>query len=135
MKYPVDHIERPRLPWRTDDGSRMTECGYAAGKVSTVTREEFHKRLKEFGPQRLALLTCMTCMQTAQRWATWEEDPRQAVDREISWEGCGRFRADQRGTRLMNELNAIALLIQRHRQEFDWLLFEAAPAVKEDANG
>lgn len=129
MKEPVDHIERPRLPWRSDDESWMTECGYSVLKVKTITRDAFAKRLKEYGQQRTAILTCMTCIQTAQRWATWAEDPRQAVDREIAWEGCGRYSQDQRGARLRNELKAIAVLIEKHREEFDWLLFDVANAV------
>lgn len=133
MKEPVDHIERPRLPWRSDDESWMTECGYSVLKVKTITREAFAKRLKEYGQQRTAILTCMTCIQTAQRWSTWNEDPRQALDREIAWEGSGRYNQDTRGTRLRNELRAIELLINRHREEFDWILFEVASVVDLEA--
>jgi hypothetical protein len=90
MKEPVDHIERPRLPWRSDAETALTECGYEAVKVKTLTRSEFARRLKEYGEQRMAILTCMTCMQTARRWSSWDEDPRQAMHREIEWEGrCG----------------------------------------------
>ncbi len=32
MKEPVDHILRPKLPWRTGEGA-ITECGYDAAKV------------------------------------------------------------------------------------------------------
>lgn len=133
MKEPVDHIERPRLPWRSDDESWMTECGYSVLKVKTITREAFAKRLKEYGQQRTAILTCMTCIQAAQRWSTWKEDPRQALDREIAWEGCGRYSRDERGTRLRNELRAIELLINRHREEFDWILFEVSTVVDLEA--
>jgi hypothetical protein len=31
MKEPVDHILRPALPWRGDEGA-ITECGYDANK-------------------------------------------------------------------------------------------------------
>lgn len=36
MKQPVDHILRPSLPWRTDPP--MTECGYDASTVTTLTQ-------------------------------------------------------------------------------------------------
>ena len=115
MKDPVDHIERPRLPWRSKDDAAMTECGLAAVKVKTLTRSEFTRRLKEYGTQRTAPLTCMTCTQTAQRWVAWDDDPRQALHREIEWEG--RWGTD-RGVQLRDELRAIARLIESHHGEF-----------------
>lgn len=119
MKEPVDHIERPRLPWRGGDGA-ITECGYDASKVKTLTRPEFIARLREFGAQRTALLTCMTCSDTARRWGTWDDDPRQALEREILWEHGGRWRArEDRGDMLLFELQAAAALIAAHRAEFD----------------
>lgn len=114
MKEPVDHILRPQLPWRTDAG--ITECGYDASKVKALTRVEFFARLKEMGQQRTALLTCMTCSDTASRWGTWDDDPRKAIDREIAWE-C-RWRSDDRGVRLRDELLAIAAMIAAHPDEF-----------------
>ena len=114
MKEPVDHIERPRLPWRSPDEPALTECGFAAVKVKTLTRSEFFRRLKEYGTQRTAVLTCWTCLEAARRWATWEDDPRQAMAREIQWEG----QREERGTHLRDELRAIALLIKAHPDEF-----------------
>src|ERR1041384_7038226 len=119
VKEPVDHIMRPRLPWRPSEAA-LTECGYDASKVKTITREEHLLRTKNYGRQRTAMLTCMTCMQTAERWSTWEEDPRDAVAREIQWES-GPFRKP-RGTRLLDELVTIAALIQAHPDEFQRLL-------------
>ncbi len=119
MKDPVDHILRPLLPWRTNDGA-MTECGLNAAKVSTLTREEFALRFKDYGQQRTAMTTCMTCSDTARRWGTWEDDPRRALEREINWEHGGGYRArTDRGDRLKSELLAIAGLIESHREEFD----------------
>jgi hypothetical protein len=115
MKEPVDHILRPRLPWRDGDG--ITECGYDASKVKTLTRAEFFERVKELGQQRTAMLTCMTCSDTAKRWGTWDDDPRKALEREIQWE-C-QWRRDDRGVRLRDELLAIAALVDLHREEFD----------------
>lgn len=126
MKDPVDHILRPRLPWRRpDDEGAITECGYDASKVKTLTRDEFFKREKDLGKQRAAMLTCMTCADTARRWGTWDDDPRFAVHRELEWEGAGgyyRYRRDDRGHRLKDELLAIAALIEAHREEFESLL-------------
>lgn len=144
MKEPVDHIARPRLPWRSSDAD-ITECGYDASKVKTVSRAEFSDRLKNLGQQRTAMLMCMTCSDTASRWSDWESDPRQALDREISWERGERYRArTDRGYRLHDELRAIAALIEAHREEFDahinsteqrraWLLLKDARATKTES--
>lgn len=141
MKEPVDHILRPRLPWRGDE-SAITECGYDASKVKTLTREEFFQRRKELGERRTAMLTCMTCSDTTRRWKTWEDDPRQALEREITWEWGGGYHArEDRGVRLRDELFAIASLIEAHRDEFaglvttteqrrEWLEKKAAHAAK-----
>ena len=144
MKDPVDHILRPLLPWRSSDGA-MTECGLNAAKVSALTREAFTARLKDYGQQRTAITTCMTCSDTARRWGTWEDDPRKALEREIAWEWGGGYRArNDRGDRLKNELLAIAALIDTHREEFDaavaaveqrseWLQRKAALGKKKPA--
>lgn len=123
MKEPVDHILRPQLPWRTDAG--ITECGFDASKVPTLTREQFAARLKDMGQQRTAMLTCMTCADTARRWGTWEDDPRQALSREIQWENpYGYRRSNDRGWRLHDELWAMASIVSEHRAAFDALVAE-----------
>ena len=121
MKEPVDHILRPSLPWRSPDEGAITECGYDASKVKTLTRDEFFQREKELGKQRTAMLTCMTCADTARRWGTWSDDPRLALDREITWERGAHYwrERNDRGERLKDELLAIAALIEAHRSEFD----------------
>ena len=120
MKEPVDHILRPSLPWRNE--AAITECGYDASKVKTLTRPEYVARFKDLGRQRCAILTCMTCADTAARWGTWDDDPRTALEREIAWEGAGRRWHEDRGQRLKDELIAIATLIETHRAEFDGLV-------------
>jgi hypothetical protein len=121
MKEPVDHIMRPRLPWRSID-EVVTECGFNVTKVKTLTREEYRARFKELGRQRMALLTCMTCMDTNARWGSWADDPRQAMLREIDWEmRWGRNVADHE-QRLKDELTAIAGLIEAHPEEFAHLI-------------
>jgi hypothetical protein len=118
MKEPVDHILRPRLPWRSEEAA-ITECGYDATKVKTLTRSQYSDRLKDLGQQRTAMLTCMTCSNTAGRWGAWDDDPRQALEREIMWEGTGRWSHQDRGQRLKDELIAIAELVEAHREEFE----------------
>lgn len=121
MKEPVDHIMRPRLPWRSAEDA-LTECGYDATKVKTLTREEYSARFKELGRQRIAILTCMTCMDTNARWASWADDPRQAMSREIDWEVRWGREINEHEQRLRDELFAIAGLIEAHPEEFEHLL-------------
>lgn len=117
MKEPVDHILRPKLPWRSE--AAITECGYDASQVKTLSRDQFRQRVKELGQQRTAMLTCMTCSQTAGRWGCWEDDPRQSIAREIDWERNGYYRrSENRGQRLRDELIVIADLIEEHKDEF-----------------
>ena len=133
MRDPVDHISRSHLPWR--DASNVTECGYDATKVKTISRAEYIQRLSEMGQQRCAMVTCMTCANTVQNWKTWGEDPRQALGREIEWERNGL--RDGRGVRLRDELIAIEAMLDTYKDEFrasvdaiarrrDWLEQKAA---------
>jgi hypothetical protein len=121
MKEPVDHILRPRLPWRAFEDA-ITECGYDATQVRTLTREAHDARLKELGRQRTAMLTCMTCLDTNARYAHWADDPRQAMSREIDWEIRWGREIRDREQHLKDELFAIAGLIEAHRDEFDQLV-------------
>ena len=121
MKDPVDHIVRPLLPWRSP-AAAITECGFDVAKVKTITRPEYDARLKELGYQRTAMLTCMTCADTSKRWTTWDDDPRRAIGREVHWESTEWGRSREHGTRLRDELIAIAALIEAHRQEFESIL-------------
>lgn len=117
MKEPVDHILRPRLPWRALEDA-LTECGLDA-EAKTLTREEFRARLKELGKQRTAMLTCMTCMEANARWGHWADDPRQAMQREIEWEVRWGREFKEHGQLLRDELTAIAAMIDAHRDEFE----------------
>lgn len=121
MKEPVDHILRPRLPWRSEEDA-ITECGYDAGKVKTLTREDYKARYKDLGRTRMAMLTCMTCMDTNARWASWADDPRQAMSREINWECPWGRDIPDREQRMRDELLAIAGLIEAHPDEFAQLI-------------
>lgn len=117
MRDPVDHVLRPNLPWRREIGA--TECGLDGSKVPTLTRDEFLARLKDYGSQRTALTTCMTCCTVAGNWKTWDDDPVSALGREIRSRAYGRL-GDLEEIRL--ELLAIAELVAAHREEFDELL-------------
>ena len=115
MNDPIDHILRPQLPWRFDAG--ITECGLNAAKAPTLTRDQYVKRRKDYGQQRTAMTVCMTCASTAQRWESWEQDPRKAIGREVEWET--HWSRSDRGDRLRDELLAVAALIESHRAEFE----------------
>ncbi len=115
MKEPVDHIERPVLPWRNPGETALTECGYKSAAVKTISRAEFMARFKEYGERRTAILTCMTCVDTARRWRDWDTSPIEMIAREIQWEG--RW-GKEHGHRFQHELRAMALLIAGHRSEF-----------------
>lgn len=120
MKEPVDHILRPRLPWRDQNEPAITECGYSSASVKTITREQYAARYKELGMQRCAMTTCMTCADTSKRWETWEQDPRQAVGREVEWE-CNKWRRE-RSCQLKDELESLADLAANHASEFAELI-------------
>lgn len=122
MKEPVDHILRPQLPWRDDPG--MTECGYDASKVATLTRDQYRDRVKDFGRHRAAMMTCMTCSGTYERWARWEDDPRRCIGLEVEWEcGSSYYQNADRGWRLHDELVAIAAIVKENRTAFDRRLY------------
>ena len=112
---PLDHIVRPSVPWRTSE-EFLTECGKEVREVRSITRDNFAVRLIEYGKTRTAMITCVTCYETASRWKAWEEDPVSALNREINWE------RKKREVRLRGELFAIAKLIEKHKEEFETLV-------------
>lgn len=111
-KIPLRHIERPPLPWQT---YRLTECGHDIAEFAEVlSRDEAVRQHKAMGHQRFGLITCMSCIGTANRWTTWDEDPVQRMGREFYM-----GRAPKAGDRFRRELLAIAALVDAHREEFD----------------
>jgi hypothetical protein len=115
----LTHIIRAKPPWRRDGD--LTECGRDPLTYRSISREEFDRRYSQLGQQRMALMSCMTCYETATRHATWERNPvacllRDAGDMRIYHTSHPRLIA------LRNELVAIAALIAAHRAEFDELL-------------
>ena len=128
MKEPVDHIARSILPWRPEE-STLTECGLVAASYPTITRDAYFARVKDLGKTRAAMLTCVTCAQTAERWKTWQDDPVDAMKRET-----GKYWRGQPETweAFRRELLAIAALIAEHREEFDAHVAALAAVVKLD---
>lgn len=127
MKLQIVHVVRPRPPWRSAE-HELTECGLSAAEHESITREAFEKRYREIGRERSAMLTCVTCMQTFERYgglrdapATWEADPVAALAREaekVKW----RSRRNEKRERLEIELNALMQLVDQHREEFDTIV-------------
>jgi hypothetical protein len=125
---PIEHVQRPTPPWRVT--SLLTECGLPIANHPIITREALVAKVKKQGQQRAKITTCQTCWSTAERWwGTWEEDPVKAIGREVEWHGrWGRAR--ELRSSFKEELVAIALLIQRHPEEFAELLQDQAEIVK-----
>lgn len=125
---PREHVARPSLPWRV--GEQLTECGRKADE-DTLTRDELIAKVRKQGPSRAKITTCLTCFDTAQRWQDWNASPAAVMARELKnvtyWSG-------QAAPVIQNELRAIALLIEAHREEFDETLAALASTVPLVAN-
>lgn len=116
----ITHIVRPNLPWRDEN---QTECGLDATRHPTWTRNEVRAKGKELGRQRLSMFVCMTCLGTAERHRTWEEDPASCMNRYAERMSTRWIHDnDDERRRFRDELVAIALLIDAHRPEFDELV-------------
>lgn len=104
---PLEHIERAALPWRDE---RLTECGLPTAGHPVLTRDQWIEKVRQLGKQRAAFTTCMTCWEAAQRNAAWSDDPVRAITRAASdWRRKDLF---------ADELRAIALLLDAHREEY-----------------
>lgn len=115
MKEPVDHVLRSGPPWRVDE---LTECGQPAAGKAVIDRAAFIARWKDYGKTRTAMLTCITCIETAGRWPTWDEDPARAAGREY----VGKYGHLNSRDQWRNELRAITALVEAHPEEFEQLL-------------
>lgn len=105
----LDHVLRPDLPWRKADA---VECGRSVGDVKAyITRDELRARFKRDGRTRTVMTVCVTCLQTANRWKTFDEDPVDAMRREV----YGRLAEEQ----LSSELRALGALATAYREDFD----------------
>jgi len=124
-KRVIEHVQRPRIPWRKDEP--LTECGLSVTGPHVLTRETFLRKLKEQGVQRAMLSTCYTCGETAQRHPDWNKSPSGCIDRET-----GGFGHREKSKTLDRELRALAALVARHPEEFDELLRDVIEVVSLD---
>lgn len=105
---PLDHVRRPDLPWRA---STTTECGRDSSEVKSISRDDLIARLRDWGSQRTSLHTCMTCWTTANNYQTFDQNPGQAMAREV--------RYGESGPQITAELRALAALAVKYKDEFD----------------
>lgn len=113
------HVLRAGLPWRTE--APLTECGRDATKLPAadlLTRDEARAKVKAWGARRSALVICMSCADTTNRWPTWDQDPVSAIERAGRGYGFRGHPTPDRRELLARELRAIALLIDAHPDEF-----------------
>lgn len=123
-RIPLTHVVRPQLPWRLDE-TPLTECGRTPEGLPLITRDDLITQVRKMGSQRTALLTCMTCLQTTQRWTDWDHDPITCLLRYMG-------RHDDARVRVTHELRALAILAAEHRDEFDQLVAGLADAPSLD---
>lgn len=119
----IVHVLRPPLPWRRSQP--RTECGLTTevGSDHVETREQFKARLKLEGDRRARFSTCQTCLDTAQRWPSWDEDPAKCLERELPRWG------QKQPVDVRQELRAVAMIVERHREEFDELVADMEAVV------
>lgn len=124
----LDHIKRASPPWQRD---HYTICGRPVADVaSVVSFEAIQAKITRDGKRRAAFSTCMTCAERAHRGGeTWERAPAVVVHTYVEkagWAGMyGPLRdEDGRAARIINELRALALVFDRHRDEFDAALVD-----------
>jgi len=135
---PVDHVARPRLPWRISP--HLTECGKDLARFDLdriITTDALIARIRDLGRQRAAYTTCMTCWETARRHRSDRPDPLRVIMRELEalrWsedvplgdlDHLTAARREQvtrdhaRRRLVAGELEALGALVTAHRAEFD----------------
>jgi hypothetical protein len=127
MSDPITHVLRAPLPWRP---AKLTECGLTAKDHPTITVDEFVAKVNREGKQRASYSTCMTCWNTARRHfgeACYKDSP---LEREMQWSRM--HRNGDAHPNVNDELAAIAMLVNRHRQEFDELVDDHVQTVRVD---
>lgn len=116
MSY--EHIVRSTVPWREPS---LTECGRSLADVAKVlTFDEAKARVQREGKQRALYSMCQTCVSTTNRNPGWASDPAAVIERtypSIRWRPD-----DPTAIAARRELEAIAALIEAHRDEFDALV-------------
>lgn len=127
-----DHVFRNPLPWRSAEDA-LTECGLHAASYSTLTREEMQAKVKREGSTRAAMSSCMTCWNTVRdRLRIWPgvKPILEVVAREVT---ATQWRSDERAVRFSRELEALAVLAERHREEFNTLVADDADSTDLEA--
>ncbi len=131
-KLKVVHVARAALPWRKA-APAVSECGLELPGL--VHPEELHRQIKDLGVRRVAMGTCMTCLEAARRHAyTWDDDPRRVLRRYLDRELPANY-GRQKGTQLRQELAALAALAEAHPAEFTALLDRQAWLARKAATG
>lgn len=128
-KLTIQHVARRPLPWRP---ATLTECGLPLAEHAAITDAEFQERVKKLGRTRAAMVTCMTCWHTSDRYDYAQRPWRgseilTALEREIQWA------RQHKDAPLHADLKAIEVLIGRHDEEFDELLEDQAKTVSLDS--
>jgi hypothetical protein len=152
---PVDHILRAALPWRVN--AHLTECGKPADELAgrLVTRDEAAARINRIGQKRAAFTLCMTCAETSDRHHRFAPvDAVAVLARETgglqhareplgpsSYGESDRWSARYRRAgemwaerqRVNAECEALAALVDAHREEFEAFLAGKAETASLDA--
>lgn len=140
---PIEHVQRSQPPWRRD-ASLLTQCGRPSDECAVITRDVLLAKVKKLGQQRASFSTCMTCWSKCRHDDAWDADPVTCLLREaerhemaaqvLRWhpgdaENNARMGAARR---FRDELLAIAILVDAHRDEFDSLVAGLGGAVRLD---
>lgn len=103
------HVQRSMPPWRS--GVPVAECGLKIDPPEMITREE----AATLGVDKL----CQTCANVVARHRTFEDHPVAHLVREAGGQylGIGGDCAE-----LADELRTLALLVDRHREEWEEMI-------------
>lgn len=114
---PLDHVIRYEPPWRI--AGSLTECGRLVVDVaSVVERDALRAKIAAQGQQRAAFTTCMVCWDRTKYYSSWAKDPCDVMARD------SRGHSDQ----LHRELQALSVLVEHHREEFEGIMAGLADA-------
>jgi hypothetical protein len=118
---PFEHVKRPPLPWRE---SNRTECGLPVAGNTVIDKPALVAKVKRLGQKRASFSTCMTCLDTCIRYHQRAGDIDEKallniVEREIQTARQVFYRDRRVHDTLLGDLQAIGILVERHRAEFD----------------
>jgi len=116
----LTHIVRAMPPWCRDT-EQLTECRLPAHAFPVWTRAEALEEQRRLGAQRFSLFVCQTCRSASNMNAAWEENPAKCLQRYLGHAAYYLEEPTPAARVIHDELRAIAVLIDRHRDEFDAL--------------